>query len=52
MKYTCEKCNRKTDAKPYPFGYWYYDNDGNHHNIGKEIKICEICLYFYKKERK
>tara|TARA_Y100001963_G_C6608062_1_gene365748 strand:- start:254 stop:400 length:147 start_codon:yes stop_codon:yes gene_type:complete len=41
---TCDECNKETRLQLYPFGYWYYDNNGGHHNIGEETNICNTCL--------
>tara|TARA_Y100000034_G_C6552591_1_gene238796 strand:+ start:191 stop:364 length:174 start_codon:yes stop_codon:yes gene_type:complete len=43
----CDRCGKKVHNKEdlYPLGYWYYDNNGGHHNIGKEQKVCSRCIY-------
>ena len=42
----CGKCGEKIHNLEdlYPLGYWYYDNNGSHHNIGKELKVCFKCI--------
>ena len=44
MKNTCDECGEDTALPLYPFGYWYYDNNGGTRNIGKETNICATCL--------
>ena len=43
----CDRCGKKVFNKEdlYPFGYWYYDNNGGHHDIGKEQKVCSGCIW-------
>lgn len=41
---TCDECNEETRLPLYLFGHWYYDNNGGHHDIGKETNICATCL--------
>ena len=40
----CDECKKETSFELYPCGFWYYDNNGNHKDIGKELKICQSCL--------
>ena len=52
MKNICDECNKESALPLYLFGYWFYDNNGNTSDFGKQNEICYNCLELKEKDLK